>query len=278
MAAAALSIVRSHRPSADRAILGSVPIVVVASFINPVAAWSFLVLAAIAVVALVTSQEADRQMEPQRLRLAMTIAVAAGLGAAAGGLIIHLMPWQTVLATTFSLVAYPFIVVFSHIHLSARTSSKSPLRSSLGAHHLPTKLVTHVPVILTASLVVGAVILLALFLYAAYRYWARNDENPEPSASDLGIVREDLSDEIPDFYRPGRRRLKPVRSLVAQRLRQARRSQKERKPSETLREWMARNQPDIENPVSTVYEDIRYGDADDTVAKRQEVQARWPRA
>ncbi|PSR23514.1 MAG: hypothetical protein C7B45_02960 [Sulfobacillus acidophilus] len=276
MAIAALSIARAQRPSADRAILGSVPIIVVASFINPRVTWVFLLLAAIAIVALVTSQDAEKQMEPQRLRLAMSIAVVAGLGAAAAGLIIHLMPWQTVLATTFSVIAYPFIAVFSRIHLSARPTTNRSLRSAFEAHHLPSKVVTHIPVILTSALVVGALIVLTLSLYAAYRYWARNEDNLDPVGSDRGIVREDLSDEVPDFYRPLRRRLKPVRTLVARRLRQSRHLQKERAPSETLREWMARSQPNVGDEVSKVYEDIRYGDADDTIAKRDQVRARWP--
>lgn len=277
MAVAALSIARSEHPSPDRAILGSVPIVVVASFIQPAVVWSFLLLAAIAVLALVVSPEPDRKMERQRLRLALIIALIAGLGATAAGLIIHVLPWQTVIATTFSIIAYPFIAVFSHIHLLAHPSTRNPLRSALGSHRMTHGLISHAPLAIIVILVVVAAILLILLLYAAFRYWARNDDNLEPDASDLGIIREDLLEEVPDFFHGLRQRLAPVRSLVAKRLRQARRHHQLRRPSETLREWMGHNQPNVDAEISQLYEEIRYGDAEDTLAKRRQAETRWPR-
>lgn len=275
-AVVALTVARSPHPSADRAVLGGLSITTIAALVQRQAAFAYLPLALVAVAALVQGGEHHLESTAARMRLAATIAVVAAAGATLVALLLRLLPWQRALALLFTIVAYPFLLLASQIHVnpSARRNPNSVAPHGLG--HPPPTVATHVPTGLTIVFIIVGVALLALILYVAYQYWAHNDVI-EATPEEAGIIREALSDDGGLLFR--RRRtagLSPVRRFVERRLWAAARHQRARHPDETLREWMQHQYPGQGGQALDTYEAIRYGDAPDTVDKEREIRQIWP--
>ncbi len=278
MAMAALSMARSPRPSADRAILGSLPIAAVAAFVHPSAGLIFVPIGLVAVLALINTGESNPAREFDRTRLALILALMAAVGATVVGLVVHLLPWQAVIAAIFAAVAYPFLALFSHVHLHYHGRNPFRRESAPGARLTNHAVTSHPPVIITVLLVLFGLAVLALLIYAAYHYWARNDRPVEDEVQESGIVREALEGQFTSLIPRSRRPLTPVRRLAYERLRQAKRRRAERAESETLREWLLRAQPGLDGSVHATYDAIRYGDEPDTMEKRRRVESQWPRS
>lgn len=277
MGIAALSISRAQNPAADRAVIGSLIITVVAAFVQPLAALGFVVLAGLSVLALVEGGQGSADTVRERTRLALTLAIIAAVAAAAAGLAAHILPWQSALAILFVAVAYPFLKAFSYVHLNPHARRHRGSFANSAAHRLSSTLTTHGPALLTAILVILGLLLLALIVYAAYDYWAHNEDLPQETHPEGGIIREALTDQEAERLRFRTRTLSPVRRFVQIRLRQAERKSHPRRLDETWREWSGREEPSLEDEAITLYETIRYGDAPDTKTQEARMRHLWPR-
>lgn len=278
MSMAALSIARAEKPPVDRVILGSLLLAIVAAFIKPETALAFIPLAALAVLALVEGSEGSPDTARERMRLAGAMAAIVAIGALLLAVIARVMPWQSALAVIFSALAYPFLKLASYIHRRPAKHRITGPSSHPGQSPHAHQLVTHAPRGLVIVAIIAGVLLAAVIVITAYRHWGHNETLPGDDAKgDRGIVRETLSDLNIDVF--GRRRppRTPVRRLVHTRLRLAGRRQAGRKPTETLREWLSRHEPSTVKDIPTIYEEIRYGDAEDTTEKHRRVSELWPR-
>jgi len=280
MALIALTTARSTRLLADRAIVGALMLVVIATFIRPEAAWAFIAIALIGVWALLSTDHTHSATDQQRIRLAFTLAAVAIGGSLVAGLIAYILPWQTIVATVFSVLAWPFIELLSrialpHLHPRKPTAPPSPFKD----HHQVASLHSHVPVSVTVGLILLAALVLLAILYLAYRYWVRPDETSHDDLSEAGIVRETLDPR--DTQKPWSLRgirLTPVRQLVRSRLLWAYRHQQGRHVGETFQGWLKRTQPHLmQSSVAQTYDHVRYGNSPDSSDVRRQVEEEWPR-
>lgn len=276
MAAAALSISRAQRPSPDRAILGGLIIGAIATFARASAAWCLAAIAILAVLSLVTAGETNPATESQRTRLAATLAVVAASGAAAVGLLLMMLPWRALVAVIFTILAYPILTLLRHFKLHHLRPGNHPLGPGAALRFAGHSGAIRTPLFINVILIIVAIAVLAVILYAAYRYWSQNEHVLTDDENDAGIVRETLAvAETVDPWRRARTPLTPVRRYVRSQLSQAERQQKGRRSSETLREWLQRTRPDSMEESASTYEQIRYHDAPDTLEKRRELERRW---
>jgi predicted membrane protein len=277
MAIAALSISRAQYPNANRAILGGLVITVVAAYLRPLASVGFIALAGLSVFALVESGPGERETARQRTRLALTLALITAVGAAAAALLVRLLPWQYAVAAIFTAVAYPFLKLFSLVHLHPHRRQPQKAQAGQGSHHVLPHAAGHTPAIVTTILVILGILLLALIIYAAYRHWAQNVELPDDTSFEQGILRETLSEQTEDWLGRRRRAVTPVRRLVQIRHHHARARNKTRQPGETWREWVSQHEPDLDPEATDIYESVRYGDAPDTKDAARRLNSLWPR-
>ncbi len=280
MAAAALGVARAKRPSPDRVVTLSLIMGVIAVFLDRPTAWIFVPISLLSIWVLVTAPDANRATERHRTRLALTLGLIAGGGAILVGLILHVLPWQFLVAGVFSAIAYPFIALLSrivpHPH-RFRTLNHPPV--PFAKHHPPSALSQHAPAAVTITFVVLSAAFLALIIYLGYRYWTREDTTVIDETGEPGIVRETLSaEESKNPWRRSRQHLTPVRRLVHVRQRQSARLKKGRRTSETFREWVQRTSPNTDaRDVVGTYDAVRYGDEPDTDDKRRRMEESWPR-
>ncbi len=280
-ALASLSLARQAQPSGDRAAMLTLAIAATAALIRPLAGLAFVPLAGLAVLALLGGQDTNPATERQRIRLATYMAVIAGAGSVIVGLLASLFPWQLALAGIFTALAYPFLKILSllgPITLRSRSIRRPHVahiktRATPSLHHASSSL--HV------GLVAVVVVLLLIIIYLVYRHFRQDNHDVLDMPGEAGIVRESLGNSDAAILWPTRGgRLTPVRQLVKIRLRAAARRAAGRNPSETLREWLERSPLPHPNraAVARTYESIRYGNAEDTVDKRREVESHWPKA
>lgn len=278
MGIAALSISRAPTPSADRAVLGGLVISVVAAYLRPLAALGFIVLAGLAVLAMVEGGAGDHETVRERTRLALTLALIAAVGSTVAAVIVRLLPWQTGLAALLSAIAYPILRLLALLHVHRHITFHVFQHQTKGAAQRATRAAAaHHATLTTTILVVIGLMILALILYAAYRHFAQNQDLPTDPAFEDGIVRETLTDSGTDWLGRRRHPLAPVRRLVQQRHHQAHRRHNPRQPQETWREWMAREEPNLDREAAVIYEEIRYGDGPDTKEAANRLTRLWPR-
>lgn len=278
-AIAALTVSKSSAPLPDRAIIGSLVMTAIAALISRPAGWAFIPVGAVAVTALVNGRDRASDQAAGRTRLALSLAAVSAMGAAALGLIVRALPWQTVVAGVFSAIAYPFMVLASKIHLHFRHHHIAGFGSVGAPHRLaPPATHYHPPMFVSVLLIAVVVLLVAFLVFLAYIFWAHNDTSLDTEADEPGIVRETIegltvSALAGSVFRP----TTPVRRLAFDRLREAQRTGRGREPSETLREWVRHVEEDIDASVTSIYEAVRYGGASDTPEKRRHLELLWPR-
>ncbi len=274
MGAAALNVVLPRTPSPERAIGAALITSVIATYLTPWAAVAFIPIAAFSLWALLGASRAHPSTARPRVQLATGLAVLSALGAVAIAALARIIPWRTLLGGVFSLLALPFRLfseghpfqVRSHINPFATKSRKVP-------HPFPLAAPNHAALWVIIGLV--ALLAIAAIIFFGRRYWSESIQPIDAEADPIQISRETLSEEdtmVPLFR--SREKLTPVRHFVRRRHEIA---QDKRKPGETLRDWLRRIDPGVPDEAIRLYEEIRYGDREDTASRRRTIESLWNR-
>lgn len=274
MGAAALNVVLPRAPSPERAIGTALIASAIAAFLKPWAALAFVPIVALSLGTLLGSSQGHPSTTRQRVNLATGLALLAAFGAVAIAVLARIIPWQGILGGIFSLFAFPFRMfsgghpfqVRSHVNPYA-TKAWRPL------HSFPLTEPNHTALWIVIGLL--ALLSLAALIFLGRRYWAEALEPIDAESDPVQISRETLRDEetVTSLFR-SREKLTPVRQFVRRRHEIAR---DKRQPGETLRDWLRRIDPGVPDEAIRLYEDIRYGDTEDTTTRRRTIESLWNR-
>ncbi|NMP23200.1 hypothetical protein [Sulfobacillus harzensis] len=274
MGAAALNAMLPGHLSPNRPIGIAIAGTTIADFIKPWAAWTFIPVIALSLWTLLGANEAHPSTARHRLNLAGGLALVSALLSVAAGFLAGVIPWQRLLGGLFAAVTYPFVKVATNLrpfHIKARKNPFKPSVRHIKAHPLPASPPNHAVLWIMTGLV--SLLVLAAIIYFGRRYWTESLEPVEAETGANAIIRETLADEeVVAGLSRRRERLTPVRHFVRRRHQLA---AEKRIPGETLREWVQRTGTDVPDKALRIYEEVRYGNQDDTRERRHTIEKLW---
>ncbi len=267
-----LAYLRRHLPDQHRyAYMAGVVAWVVLTLTHPASAYFPLILVLMTIGGLL--------IEAWQKNKDMTLALITGLatfGSLFVALILWVVPWGFLLTHTLGLAGGVLVSGLLRVMPKLKPGArKNTSATSRGLHVLREHGKTHSFVGTDILIITAALALFILILWLILRKKRLDIPEELGQSQNVAVHLETITlPTEPVWKRMG---LSPVRAFVMYRLKRAQKGGSGKVLGQTFRQWMLTRAPD--NPhvseIARIYEEVRYGGAEDTSHKAQKLKRLW---